>query len=86
MKTCLLILFCLVASAAAQSDLVDENTSYRWMLDMFRVQVDLFVIGLVTPIFWILSFFAGNQESYGTWVYKFMNKKWWKLSSTYVGV
>ena len=85
MKFTLLILVCLMASVMAHdSPLVENNSSYKWLNDIWVVNIDLFLILLCAPYFWILTFFANKPEKFVTFVNTFTAKKGFRLSYKYV--
>lgn len=85
MKFTLLILVCLMASALAlDAPLVENNSSYKWLKDIWLINVDLLLIMICSSYFWILTFFANKPEKFGTFVDTFMAKKGFRLSYAYV--
>lgn len=82
----LLILACLMAVALCNQDapIVQDNSDYKWLKDIWRINIDLIVILICAPYFWILTFFANKPEKFLTFVDNFMIKKAFRLSYKYV--
>ena len=61
MKFTILILVCLMASAyALNQPLVEDNSQYKWLSDIWRINVDLWIVLICGTYFWILTFFANE--------------------------
>ena len=48
----------LMMVSAASASMQVRETTYSWLLDMFVIGLDSFIIGLLTPLWWFASFFA----------------------------
>lgn len=58
-----------------------RSNEYPWLLDIMRVIVDFVVVAVVSPLFFIPSFFFNNQEIYIVLLSRFMKFKYVRLSS-----
>ena len=51
---------------------------------MVRLYIDFVLLTILNPIYGLISFFFNNQEAYYKHVNKFMNRKLFRLSYTYL--
>jgi hypothetical protein len=59
---------------------------YNWVRDLIKYGIDSFLLLLISPWFYLPSFFMNKQEKYYSFLSKFMSKKLFRLSYKYVGV